>query len=63
MLTCLMVLGKASSAFASGDGGKGQDLLSSVVNCDKKHVCHSRKMCATATMGVIKGAVGVSDQA
>jgi hypothetical protein len=63
MLTCLTVLGKASTALANGDSGKGQDLLSSVVNCSKKNTCHSRKMCAMATMGVIKGAVGVSDQA
>ncbi|TAN76362.1 MAG: hypothetical protein EPN20_01980 [Magnetospirillum sp.] len=63
MLTCLTVLGKASTALANGDNGKGQDLLSSVVNCSKKHTCHSRKMCATATMGVIKGAISAGDPA
>ena len=63
MLTCLTVLGKASSALASGDNDKGQDLIASVVNCAKRQACHSRKMCATATMGIIRGAASVGEPA
>mgnify|MGYP001576283993 CR=1 FL=1 len=63
MLTCLSVLGKASAALANGESEKGQEILSSIINCSKKQTCHSRRMCATATMGLIKGAIGQSNQA
>lgn len=60
MLLCLSVLGKASTALANGDSERGQEIISSVVNCPKRDNCTSRRMCATATMGIIKSAVGTS---
>ncbi|WP_156612409.1 hypothetical protein [Paramagnetospirillum marisnigri] len=60
MLTCLSVLGKASAALTGGETERGQEILSSVVNCPKRNTCHSRKMCSVATMGIIRGAVNSS---
>ncbi len=63
MLTCLTVLGKASTAMAGGETERGQEILSSIVNCAKKDTCHSRKMCSVATMGIIKGAANAQNAA
>lgn len=54
MLSCLTVLGKASSALAKGEHDKGNELLASVVNCTRKQTCHSRTMCSIATMGILR---------